>query len=248
MSEILRFDSSEQLARAAAGLFVEHTRQGISSRGRFSAALSGGSTPLRLYETLATPEYRSAVEWSKVHLFWGDERCVPPEHPDSNYGAAKSALLERVPLPAENIYRMRGELEPEEAARRYEALLHGYFYPTLDRGESLPPPPSFDLILLGLGTDGHTASLFPGSAALHEQQRWAAANYIEKLASWRLTLTLPVINAARVVIFLVSGAAKADVLEKIWQEPLAGELAAYQPLPAALVKPEDGKLLWLVAD
>lgn len=240
MAETLKFNNEEALARAAADLFIQLAQQAIYTRGRFNAALSGGSTPLRMYQILTESDYERASDWSKVFIFWSDERCVPPAHPNSNYRMAQENFLDHSPIPAENIHRMRGEIEPQEAARQYETLLHGHFYPGLGQQESLPPP-RFDLILLGLGTDGHTASLFPGSAAMHEQQRWVAANYIEMLASWRLTLTLPVINAARAVVFLAAGSAKADVLEKIWQEPAVGEL-----LPAAMVKPEQGKLLWLV--
>ena len=240
MPEILRVEGEAQLAQTAAGMFAQLASQAISARGSFSVALSGGTTPRRLYETLAMPKSLNAVEWSKVHLFWGDERCVPPTDPDSNYRMVKESLLDHLPLPAENIYRMRGELEPQEAARQYQSLLHGHFFPDQEPDASLPP--RFDLILLGLGTDGHTASLFPETAALQENSRWVAANYVEKLESWRLTLTLPVLNAARVVIFLVSGAAKADVLEKIGQIDQPGEV-----LPARLVQPQDGKLLWLVS-
>lgn len=241
MSEILKFIDEEALAKAAADLFIQLAQQAIYARGRFNAALSGGATPRRMYQILTESDYERAVEWDKVFIFWSDERCVPPTHPNSNFRMAQKNFLDQAPIPAENIHRMRGEIEPQEAAWQYEALLHGHFYPGQGQGKSLPPP-SFDLILLGLGTDGHTASLFPGSTALQEQQHWVAANYIEKLASWRLTLTLPVINAARAVVFLVAGAAKAGVLAQIWQaEPNS------EDLPARLVQPEFGKLLWLVA-
>lgn len=241
MSETLKFNNEEAVAKAAADLFIQLAQQAINIRGRFSVALSGGATPLRMYQILTESDYQQSSDWGKVFIFWSDERCVPPDHPNSNYRMAQENFLDQAPIPAENIHRMRGEIEPQEAARQYEALLHGHFYPGLGQQESLPPP-RFDLILLGLGADGHTASLFPDTTALHEGQRWVAANYVEKLAAWRLTLTLPVINAARAVVFLAAGRAKADVLEKVWQEPAVGEL-----LPAALVKPVDGKLLWLVA-
>jgi 6-phosphogluconolactonase len=162
-----------------------------------------------------------------VHVFWGDERCVPPDHPDSNYGMASRALLEPVEIPSENVHRILGELPPAEAAVAYRTELL----------EVLGEEGRFDLILLGLGTDGHTASLFANTTAIEERERGVVAVYVRELTSWRVTLTLPVINAARQVVFLVSGAAKAPVLARV----RAGEA-----LPAGMVQPEDGRLTWLV--
>jgi 6-phosphogluconolactonase len=174
------------------------------------------------------------VDWARVHVFWGDERCVPPDHAESNYRMAREALLDQVSIiPAQNVHRMRGEIDPEEAADGYETDLRACF--------GVSAPPRFDLILLGMGDDGHTASLFPGAEAIREQARWVAAYYVEKLGAWRLTLTPVVLNAAANVIFLVVGAGKAARLREVLDGP-------YQPdrLPAQVVRPSDGRLLWMV--
>lgn len=213
----------EAVSRAAADRFVELAR----STARFTVALSGGSTPHRLFEALAAPPFRDQVPWSQVHLFWGDERCVPPHHADSNYGMAREALLDHISIPAMNVHRIRGELSPEQAAALYEAELKNL----------LGAGGQFDLVLLGMGTDGHTASLFPGSEALEERERTAIPTYAEHLGSWRVTLTLPALNRARHVLFLVSGASKAPA----WQQIQAGE-----PLPAGLIRPSQGELTWLL--
>jgi 6-phosphogluconolactonase len=199
----------------------------------FSVALSGGSTPRRLYETLAAPPFCEHIPWERVHVFWGDERCIPPDDPGSNYRMARETLLDRVPLPASNVHRIRGELEPQAAAQDYVDQLRTFF------GEW----PTFDLILLGMGDDGHTASLFPGSDALHETRRpvvGVTAHYQDRPAR-RVTLTPPAINAARQVMFLVSGAGKAETLRDVLNGP-------YQPdvLPAQIVRPAAGSLSWLV--
>jgi 6-phosphogluconolactonase len=201
--------------------------EAVVARGRFVVALAGGSTPKATYALLAGEDLAARVEWSLVHVFWGDERCVPPDHPDSNYRLAREALLDKVLVPARNVHRIQGELPPEQAAAAYAVELDAV----------LGASGRFDLILLGMGRDGHTASLFPGSAALTEHQRLVVAVYVEPLHSWRVTLTLPVINAAREVVFLVSGAAKASALERV----RAGE-----PVPAGLVRPAPGRLTWLV--
>jgi len=217
------------LARRAAEIFTEAAGAAIRERGRFHVALSGGSTPRAAYELLASGHYADHLDWGLVHVWWGDERCVPPEDPASNYRLAHAALLSKVPIPAENVHRMRGELEPEAAAAAYASELAAHF------GDEL----RFDLVLLGLGEDGHTASLFPGSAALKERQRWVATNWVDSLDSWRLTLTYPAINASRRVFFLVSGVAKSDILQAV----LADEQGHY---PASRVHLADGKLLWVV--
>lgn len=227
MSELTVVSDAERLAEAAARRIVALASAAVARRGRFVVALSGGSTPRATYRLLATEPHASAIDWLRVQVFWGDERCVPPHHADSNYRVARRALLDHVDLPARNVHRIRGELTPEEAAAAYRAELEAALG---DRGR-------FDLILLGLGPDGHTASLFPGTTALEEGQRAVVAVHLEELGAWRVTLTLPVLNAARHVMFLVSGADKANALARV----LEGER-----LPAGLVQPSDGSLTWLV--
>jgi 6-phosphogluconolactonase len=175
------------------------------------------------------------VDWARVHVFWGDERCVPPDHPESNYRLAREALLDHVPLPPANVHRIPTEQEPVQAAADYEQTLRRFFGPG--------SVPRFDLVLLGLGTDGHTASLFPGTPAVHEYERWVVAHYVSSLPAWRVTLTPAVLNAADQVTFLVAGEEKAGALKQV----LAGP---YQPdvLPAQVVRPAGGSLLWLVDD
>jgi 6-phosphogluconolactonase len=217
------------LAASAAREFAARAARAVRERGRFAVALAGGSTPRAAYELLAR-EHASEVDWRRVHFFFGDERPVPPDHPDSNYRMAQEALLSRVP--AGSVHRMRGELAPGEAARRYEEELRSFF-----AGEKVP---RFDLILLGLGEDGHTASLFPHTEALDETARLVAANPVPKLGVTRITLTLPVINAARAVVFLVSGESKAEALRAVLEGP-----ADSRSYPASLVQPGSGELLWL---
>jgi 6-phosphogluconolactonase len=217
------------LAEAAAAHFLDQAAQALAKQARFAVALSGGTTPQAAYQRLARPDFVRRVDWPRVHVFWGDERCVPPDHADSDYRMAREALLDHIPLSPPNIHRLRGELEPCQAAAAYEQDLRACF------GETLP---RFDLMLLGLGEDGHTASLFPGTAALHENRHWVVANWVEKLHSWRLTLTPPVINHAVQVTFIVSGAHKAKILREV----TAG---SYQPdvWPAQLVRAE--QVVWL---
>ena len=221
------------LARAAAEHFMEVVSGALLDRESFSVALAGGSTPRGMYALLAGVP----LDWGRIHIFWGDERCVPPEHPDSNYRMARAAFLEYVAIPPENIHRVRGERSPEKAAAAYEQELRAFFAPQ--------DPPVFDLVVLGLGDDGHVASLFPGSPALQERQRWVVTVEHQQpplpLVD-RVTLTLPVINAARQVTFLVSGAGKAARLGQVFT-PLTGD---EELLPAQLVEPESGNLLWLV--
>lgn len=222
----------EKNARALAGFIARWAGQAIADRGRFTIALSGGSTPRRVYEILTGPPYASQARWDRWHVFWGDERCVPPEDPSSNYRLAKEALLDSVPVPPSQVHRMRGEEPPEEAAERYEAELVG----VLGGGT-----PELDLVLLGIGDDGHTASLFPGSAALEEDHRLVISSEGPRDGTHRLTFTLPLINAARAVAFLASDGSKAEAVRKSI-EPHAGETAA----PAALVKPASGALHWFL--
>ncbi len=218
------------LARAAADIFVAQAQEALQANRRFTVALSGGSTPRSLYQLLAD----IPLAWENIHIFWGDERCVPPDHADSNYRMTAESLLSRIRIPTENIHRIAGELPPDEAALRYENELRQFF------GDA----PRFDLILLGLGDDGHTVSLFPDSPALHERTRWVVAvphaTPPPPLAP-RVTLTPVAINAARQIVFLVSGAGKAERLAEVLQPRPAA-----QPLPAQLIQPVNGDLLWLV--
>jgi 6-phosphogluconolactonase len=226
-------DLSDLNARAA-DRFVARAGKAVTATGRFAVALSGGSTPKGLYELLASPPFRERVAWSGVHLFWGDERCVPPDHPQSNYRMAEEALLAKVPIPAQNVHRMAGEKEPRQAAAEYEGSLKTFIQP------APCALPSFDLILLGLGEDGHTASLFPDTEALDETESLAAACYVEQLRAYRLTLTLPVLNAAAEVVFLVSGRSKAPVVKEILKSKVASRL------PAAQIRPRSGRLTWFI--
>lgn len=230
--KIIIAPDAKALARTAAELFTALARTSIEERGQFVVALSGGSTPRQLYIRLADPEFSTQIPWRAVHLFWGDERCVPPDHPESNYRMVKESL--RVSIPSANIHRIAGELSPYEAAALYEQELRTFFGNT----------PLFDLVLLGLGEDGHTASLFPASPALHEQFRWVVAvshNVPPPPLVPRVTLTLPVINRAREVLFLVSGVAKAERVAQI-----LGHTSSSTELPAGAVNPSDGNLTWLL--
>jgi len=231
--ELVLCASASELGRKAAEFFADTAEGAILRAGTFFVALSGGSTPELMYEQLATPALRDRVQWAQGEYFWSDERCVPPEYPDSNYGLAERALLSKVPIPLQRIHRMRGELEPERAAAEYEQELRRIF------SVAAPVFPRFDLLLLGMGDDGHTASLFPESPGLNETMRLAAANYVQKFNAHRLTLTLPVINAARNVAFLVTGGKKAPALRQVMRGGGA-------PVPAEQVHPQDGKLTWFV--
>lgn len=220
------------LSQAAADLFIELKKKSISSKGYFSVALSGGSTPKPVYEALASPERQEEMEWEKVHLFWGDERCVLPDHADSNYKMVNQSLLQHISIPDRNIHRVPTEMDPRMAAFSYEETLRGFFG---------GPLPLFDLVFLGMGEDGHTASLFPHSAGLNEEERWFIANYAPKLETWRLTLTKKAINAAENIVVLVAGGAKANMLSDVLQ-------GNYQPYekPIQLITPTDGKMFWFV--
>ena len=229
--------SPEELSQIAATEFVRHAHEAVQAKGIFTVALSGGSTPRNLYTRLADEaSLRAAIPWDKVHFFWGDERHVPPNHPESNYRMAYEALLCKVPVPAANVHRIKSEYpNAHQAANEYEQELHEFF--SLEAGQF----PRFDLFLLGMGPDGHTASLFPGTAALHERTRLVVANWVEKFNTYRITLTLPVINNAAHIIFLVSGEEKATTLREVFQ-------STTQPkrFPVQLVNPTHGTLLWLM--
>jgi 6-phosphogluconolactonase len=228
----------EALGEAAAREFLIRARAAIAARGRYSVALSGGSTPRQLYRALAE-RGPGEIPWPAIHLFWGDERAVPPDHPQSNYRAARAELLSKVPVPAANVHRLRGEETPERAAALYEEELRRFF--GFAAGSEGGHFPRFDLILLGMGDDGHTASLFPHSPALDEGERWVVANPVPALATTRLTLTLPVLNAAACVLFLVAGTGKAATLAEV----LEGQ-ARPRELPAQAVRPVDGELIWML--
>lgn len=230
---IFTLDTPQHIAAQAALEFQVRAKAAMEEAERFAVALSGGATPKAMLEMLATPEYAPRVDWSRVQVFWSDERCVPPDNPNSNFRMAQAALLMHVPLPARNIHRMQGELDPQQAATAYDQLLREFF------GSS----PAFDLVYLGLGPDGHTASLFPDSAALDVQDRNCVANRVsEKVVSpWRLTLTYPAINAAKAVMFLVQGAEKADIVARVLHGP-----RDVRALPAQGVAPQAGTLTWLL--
>lgn len=234
-AEIRVLTTPQELFAAAAEEVVRLANQAVTERGRFTIALSGGSTPKSLYNLLAT-NARTTLPWDRMHFFWSDERHVPPSDPESNYHMADEAMLSKVPVPPGNVYRVPAENpDAAAAAAAYEATMRKVFQ--LQPGQF----PEFDLILLGLGPDGHTASLFPGTAGLREKSRLVIANWVEKLKTHRLTFTLPVINAARYVTFLVSGTDKATVLHAVLEENVPGE-----QYPAKLVQPTDGKLIWFL--
>jgi 6-phosphogluconolactonase len=232
MAILRTYPTSQELAQAAADQFALLAEEAIQDHGRFAVALAGGGTPRPTYETLATIEFAQRVDWQRVHVFWGDERPVPPDHEDSNYRMAYEAMLKYVPIPKGNIHRVPAELKPQKAAHAYQETLQDFF-----AGEQV----RFDLILLGMGTDGHTASLFPGTAAIHEDTRLVTAQQVKEMDSWRITFTPAVINKAANVIFLVSGAEKAQTLHNV----LVGH---YQPdvWPAQIVRPDPGKLYWFL--
>lgn len=246
MGNTIIYADAAALAQAAAELFVVRAGEAIKAHGRFSVALSGGSTPKAMHQRLATEPLRGQVDWAHVNVFWGDERCVAPDETESNYHMARETLLDYVPIPTNQIHRMRGEIDPAQAAAEYEAVLRGFFgprppAPSPTRVEGGPEEePRFDLIFLGMGDDGHTASLFPGTAALDET-RWVAPNWVEKLGAWRITLTAPAINAAALVAFLVAGEAKAERLAQVLNGPSQPHV-----LPSQLIRPTVGDLLWLV--
>ncbi|MBI2761900.1 MAG: 6-phosphogluconolactonase [Chloroflexi bacterium] len=227
---------ADALAWAAAARLTAAATDAVRQRGRFTIALSGGSTPLKLFRVLALGEWAVRLPWPYTHVFWADERCVPPDHEDSNFGAARRALLTRVPLPEEQIHRWHGEHpKPTAEAARYAEVLHEHVETLVDGN------PRFDLVLLGMGADGHTASLFPHSPALGISTQPTAANYIDRLASHRLTLTYPAINAARQILFLVAGSDKAETLRRVLEGPPDPE-----ELPSRAVVPVDGTLIWLI--
>lgn len=225
----------EAATSAALACVLSTARAALTARGRFTVALSGGNTPRGLYTHLAGSSAASELAWDRVELFFGDERGVPPEDPESNYGMVKDALIDHVRIPDRNVHRIRAELGPEAAAVAYAADLSSSFH--LTPGEM----PRFDLVLLGMGPDGHTASLFPHTEALAVHDRLAVANRIPQLRADRITLTLPVLNAAREVLLLVTGADKAEALAQV----LEGQPDP-ERLPSQSIRPAKGRLTWLV--
>jgi 6-phosphogluconolactonase len=228
--EVQIFDDLTSLSKVAAEIFVENARQAIEARGRFLVVLSGGNTPMSLYRLLV----HQPVDWTHVHIFWGDERCVPVDDPGNSCGQARDALLRHVPIPQANVHRVRSELGPVSAAKEYELELQRFADPPLDW-------PRFDLVLLGMGDDGHTASLFPGSPVdVTEPVVAVTAHYQDRPAN-RVSLTPPVFNSARHIIFLVSGQSKSETLASVLK-------GGYHPLqlPAQRIQPTDGEVTWLV--
>jgi 6-phosphogluconolactonase len=224
----------ESLAEEGAREFAAAAAGAVRDRGLFRVALAGGSTPRALHRRLTAPPCRGEIDWARARFFWGDERCVPPEAERSNYRMAWETLLEPLAIPPEAVFRMRGEEEPQTAAALYEQVLAGEFAGEAGR-------PRFDLVLLGVGPDGHTASLFPGTPALTEHRRRVVANHVPKFDEWRLTLTFPVFNAARRVMFLAAGGEKSGPVARIIKKE-----RGYRSLPAARIRPRNGRLLWLL--
>lgn len=238
------FDDRSALMHAAAERVIEIATQAIAARGELYWALAGGSTPEALYRLLTTPQHAERIDWGRVHFFWSDERCVPPDDVRSNYRMARTSLLDWVRPKPGNVHRLLGELEPSVAAEHYERELERAFELSRERSSERPAAslPSFDLLLLGMGQDGHTASLFPGSPALEERERWVVATSAPDGAP-RLTFTLPLLNAAAHVVFLVAGADKAARLRDV-VAPARPEHA--DRLPARLVRPSAAPAEWLV--
>jgi 6-phosphogluconolactonase len=231
--EIKVLPDPASVAREAADRIVAAAKAAIAAKGRFSIALAGGSTPKASFQLLASDAYRSKVDWPKVDIYFGDERCVAPDHKDSNYLMAKESLLSKAPIAAENVYRMRGEIDPEQAAKEYGLLLKQKL------GDG-----GIDLVMLGMGDDGHTLSLFPGTKAVTEREHRVVANYAENSTtgkSWRITMTAPFVNKAAAVLICVTGAGKAGRIRDVLKGPSEPER-----MPIQLIQPSPGKLIWLL--
>jgi len=228
------FPDPDACVRAAARVFLQASLEAVEAHRPFRVALSGGSTPKRLYAVLSgEPEFRDAMPWSKIHFFFSDERHVAPESPESNFGAARDGLFDQVDVPAANIHRVRAELpDAAEAAARYQQTISASF-------ANATETPRFDLVFLGMGPDGHTASLFPGSPAVRERTQWVASNPVEKLKTDRITFTFPLINRAARVLLLVTGDDKAERIASVF-----GGLGTAEEEPVRLVQPTDGLLEW----
>jgi 6-phosphogluconolactonase len=229
------FPDPEGLAQAAADLFVRRANEIIHVTGAFTVALSGGSTPQAMFRILAHPANRSQVDWSKIHLFWGDERCVSPDHPDSNYFHARQLLLSQVAIPETNVHRIHAELPVDQAADQYEKTLKEFFSPQATTQQA------FDLLFLGMGEDGHTASLFPGTPAVHEAQHWVVPVFVSKFNSWRISLTPVILNRSSQVIFLVSGQGKSETLKNVLYGNFQPDLT-----PAQVIQAGAKEVIWFV--
>lgn len=231
------FEDAAALSHAAAQHFVDCAKTAVAQHGKARVAISGGSTPKSTFALLADPAqpYRAEMPWEKLEIYWVDERCVPPDDADSNYRMTRETLLDKVPIPSSQVFRMQGELDPEEAAAKYESVIRGQF--RLEGAQG----PVFDMLALGMGDDGHTASLFPHTEAIHELGRIVVANHVPQKQTWRITLTWPVIVEARDLFFLIAGKDKADPLQRVLQGPYDPET-----LPSQLIQPRSGKLLMLL--
>jgi 6-phosphogluconolactonase len=229
-AEVKIFKDSAELFKDSAGYISASIRYFINNLGRCTIVLSGGNTPKRLYDEISN-KYRESIEWQKVYFFWGDERCVPPTSNESNYKTAYEHLLSMIPVPEKNVFRIKGEKTPEDAAREYENSIKGFWEKEII--------PSFDITLLGIGTDGHTASLFPGSDAFNIKDRLAVSVYAEKLNSWRVTLTFPVINNSKNILFIAEGKEKSEIIKKVFNNNK-------NEFPVKGVNPSNGKLIWFL--
>ncbi len=230
--KIIIASDADDLALKGAEFFFKGVDKERDEQGRFSMALSGGTTPRPMYRRFSRPPYATAVFWQNIHVFWVDERLVPHDHPDSNYGAARDDFLKRVPIPSDQLHPMPVDLSPDQGARRYEAALKTFF-------EDADGGPLFDLVYLGVGTDGHTASLFPGQNAAEETAAWVLSVIGGHPRLPRLTLTPPVLNRAKRIVFMVSGEDKAPILKTLWESSGAS-------LPALKIRPLKGEVVWLV--
>ncbi len=240
-AQVKIYPTPAAVAAAAADHFLQSAVETVTARGVFSVALSGGSTPALLFEILSASPYLEKIPWDHIAVFWGDERAVPPAHRESNYRAARELLLDRVPIPKKNVFRIHAELDPRLAAARYEDTLRDFLGIEAGDPQEVNSGVGLDLVYLGMGGDGHTASLFPHTPALQETSRWVVGNYVEQLETWRITMTAPFINAARQIVFLVTGEGKKTRLKEV----LAGTRDP-QALPSQLIKPQEGALVWLV--
>jgi len=235
-NKILVAKSFDELSGEAAELIASASQEAIARSGRFTIALSGGETPKKLYELLATPQWRNRIDWTKVHAFWGDERVVMPDDPKSNYKMANDALLSKVPIPAANVHRVKTEIKDvQTVANDYEAEIYRVL------GGQPPAPPRFDFVLLGMGDNAHTASLFPHSEAVRPSDHIVMALYVPEVSNYRITFTAPLINQADKIVFLISGAKKASVLREVLYGPRDPER-----LPSQLIQPSQGALYWLI--
>lgn len=241
MAEVQTYDSYEALSQATAELISACGSQAISQRGRYLLGLSGGRDPVRTYELLAAPPLAGMIDWPRTHVFWSDERNVPHDSRDSNYRMAREKLLDHVPIPAEQIHPFPTDIEPRRAARQYDQLLREFFQAPADGLQPLDESSTFDFLLLGMGEDGHTASLFPESGLIFEERCYAAAEYVAKLGAWRLTLTPAAINGSRRIAVLASGKKKALRLKEVLEGAQLPE-----KMPIQNINPHNGRLIWML--